>query len=118
MNEQKIREIIEKSKLETSCDFTEKLMYRIETKKSEATSIVWSFTTILTVLIIILFGVSFLVYQALNSRDFFFGINRNELKTPFFLIFSIFFLLVINYIIKLNETHKQRKMILEFPEPI
>jgi formate hydrogenlyase subunit 3/multisubunit Na+/H+ antiporter MnhD subunit len=109
MNEQKIKEILERSRLETSSDFTEKLIYRIETKKSEGTSIVWSFPTILTVVTLILFCVSFLLYQSLNSRGFFFGINRNELKTPFFLIFSILFLLVINYIMKLNETHKQRK---------
>jgi hypothetical protein len=101
MKEDQIKKIVQNSQLETSYDFTHRLMEQIEIEKS--TAAIWSFKQILLFTIGLIIGLSFILFQFLN---FSIHLPIDHLKRPLFLILSTLFLFGINYLIRLNEAYK------------
>jgi len=104
MNEQQLKELLQQSKIETSPDFTDNLMNQIELTPKTKKSNLWSFPLVLSVISLVAFVISYLLY---TSPSAFFQAKAATFKTPVLLIVSVSFLLVINYVIKMNEIQKK-----------
>lgn len=63
MKDEQIKKIIEKSKLETSDGFTDRLMDKIEASKSVETAKPWGFRTVLFAILAIIVTISFCVFK-------------------------------------------------------
>lgn len=104
MNDQQFKELIKKSEIQASNDFTHKLMSQIKTKK-ESPKVVSSLTfmyviggiSIVFILITatIFFG-NFFIFSLKNIR-------LQSFKIPVFLILSLSFLMSINHLLKLRQ---------------
>lgn len=105
MNEKDTKELLEKSIIETSGNFSDKLMHRIEAEELEGETSVWSFKSVFSVLVVVVAVVSFVLYKYLESGIIFFE-NR---RTPIFAAITILLLLAINYVLKLYEEYNMFK---------
>lgn len=105
MNEDKTRDLLQKSIIETSDDFTDKLMQRLEAKEVAKRTFVWSFTPTLSVLIVAMLAISFTFYKFLKSGADLFDTGIEIGRTPIFSVGTVLFFLALNYILKLNETY-------------
>ncbi len=109
MNEEKARDILQKSIVETSDDFTDKLMRRLDAEKVEKKTFAWNFTPVFSVLVLAMLAISFASYKFLRSGAKPFDIGLEIGRTPIFTIVAILFFLALNYILKLNETYSLSK---------
>lgn len=105
MNEKDTKELLEKSIIETSNGFTDKLMQRIEVKERVEKTIVWRFKPIFSILIIAMLAISFTFYKYLESSAGLFDSGIEIGRTPIFLIGTILLFLTLNYILRLNEVY-------------
>lgn len=105
MNEKDTKELLEKSIIETSDDFTDKLMQRLEAAEVAEKTSVWRFTPIFSVLIVVILTLSFAFYKYLESGATLFQTGIEISRTPIFLIVTVLLLFAINHILKLNETY-------------
>ncbi len=105
MNEEKARDLLQKSIIKTSDDFTDKLMRRLEVEKVEKKPFSWSFTPTFLVLALAILAISFTSYKFLKS-----GVNLFDLgRIPIFTIGAVLFFLALNHILKLNEIYSLHK---------
>lgn len=103
MNDKDTKQLLDKSIVEASDDFTDKLMQRLEAKKIDKKVSVWRFTLIFSALVILLFVISYASYKLLKSDALPFYISIENVKTPIFLMVTALLFLSLNYILKLNE---------------
>lgn len=104
MKEEEIKRIIKKSKVETSTDFTDRLMMKIEEKEAQKPAFKWIFPVILSVLCLLSIAISYLLFTNFGST---FLLSPFKLKvpgTPLFLVFTIFLLFAINYWLQLKSS--------------
>ncbi len=105
MNEEKTRDLLQKSIVETSDDFTDKLMRRLVVETAAKKPFVWNFTLTFSVLVLAILAVSLTSYKFLKSGVNLFAIGLEVDRTPIFLISTVLFFLALNYILKLNHTY-------------
>ena len=103
MNEEKARDLLQKSIIETSEDFTDKLLMRLEAEKAAKKTFVWNFIPIFSVLVLIMLAIGFTSYKFLKSGVYLFDIGLEIGRAPIFAIGAVLFFLALNYILKLNE---------------
>ncbi len=107
MKEDEIKKLIQRSKLETSNGFTERLIHKLETQPKQQQVSLPSFRKMMVPIISIVVFMSYLVYRFSDSIFSLFNTELNLSNKPIFMISSIFFLFLINYMIRLNETYKK-----------
>jgi len=105
MNEEKARDLMQKSIVETSDDFTDKLMRRLEAEKAAKMPFAWNFAPTFAVLVLAILTISFTSYKFLKSGVNLFDIGLEIGRTPIFTISTVIIFLALNYILKLNETY-------------
>jgi len=99
MNEKDIKKLIEKSKVNTSFNFTDKLMQEIETQDFLQTTIVfWSVRQIVIGFILVAVISSYLIYKILELK-----ISTGNVAVPF--VWSLILLLGLNFLLSINN-HK------------
>ncbi len=109
MKEEKARDLLQKSIIETSDDFTDKLMRRLEAEKAAKKTLSWSFTSMFLVLSLAILVLSFISYKFLKSGVDIFNIGLDIGRTPIFIIGTILVFIALNYTLKLNETYNLSK---------
>ncbi|GMN05886.1 hypothetical protein MTsPCn5_12750 [Croceitalea sp. MTPC5] len=107
MKEDKIKKLIQQSKLETSNGFTERLIHKLEAQPKQQKTPIRSYQKMLFPTILIVVFMSYLVYRFSDSIFSLFNTELNLSNKPIFMISSIFFLFLINYMIRLNEAYKK-----------
>ncbi len=101
MKENRIKDLLIKSKPKTSHDFSNKLIDKLEIQQEKTR--VWSFKMVFMIVTFMIVVLSFFLFRFF---DLFVEPQKFNLKIPLFLIVSIVFILCINYLMRLNETHK------------
>jgi len=97
MNEKDIKKLIEKSKVNTRFNFTDRLMQKIETQNSLQTSITfWSFRQIVIGFILVAVISGYLIYKILGLN-----ISTGNAAVPF--VWSLILLLGLNYLLSINN---------------
>lgn len=109
MNEEKARDLVQQSIIETSDDFTDKLMNRIEAKKTTRETFSWRFTPTFSVLVLAVLALSFTSYKFLKSGTDLFDIGLEIGRTPIFTIGTVIVFLALNHVLKLYETYSLSK---------
>lgn len=109
MSEEETKRILQKSMLKTSDGFMNELMNKIEAKEKVRESFVCPVRRILTVISIIIVLISFVLYKSLHFSNDILNTGISISKTAIFSITSLFFLYIINYILRLNEEYKYLK---------
>lgn len=109
MKEEKTRDLLQKSSIETSDNFTNKLIQRLEAKKVAKKTFTWNFTPTFSVLVLAVLASSFTFYKFLKSGVHLFDTGIEIGRTPIFSVGAILFFLALNYILKLNETYSLSK---------
>ena len=109
MKEGKFRDLIKRGTVETSDGFTDKLMGRLEAEKMVHKSHSWKFSPMFTILVLIILIISFASYKVLKTGADLSVIGLEVGRVPFFTIGTVAAFLVLNYIIKLNDTHNSSK---------
>lgn len=109
MNEEKTRDLLQKSIVETSDDFTDKLMRRLDTEKVVKKTFAWNFIPTFSILVLAMLAISFTSYKFLKSGAKLFDIDLEIGRTPIFTLGTVLFFLALNYILKLNETYSLSK---------
>lgn len=105
MNEEKARDLLQKSIVETSDDFTDKLMRRLDAEKVAKKTLTWNFKPVFSILVLAMLPISFTFYKFLKSGASLFDIGR----TPIFVVAAVLLFLGLNYILRLNETYSLSK---------
>jgi hypothetical protein len=97
MNEKDIKKLIEKSEVNTSFNFTNKLMKEIETQNSLQTTITfWSVRQIVIGFVLVAVISSYLIYKVLELK-----ISTGNVAVPF--VWSLILLLGLNYLLSINN---------------
>jgi hypothetical protein len=109
MKEEKARDLLQKSINETSEDFTDKLMRRLEAEKVAKKNSTWNFTPTFSVLVLVILAISFTSYKFLKPGVNLFDMGLEIGRTPIFTIGTVLFFLALNHILKLNETYSLHK---------
>ncbi|WP_299180027.1 hypothetical protein [uncultured Aquimarina sp.] len=109
MKEENIKKILEKSTVETSDDFINKLMKKVDVQQKAKKSSFWSFNIVIVACSILLFIVVGSLYN-LSEYDFkiFSSFFNNIPKTPIFLMIIITILCFMNSIIRLNYFNEKQ----------
>jgi len=107
MKEDKIKKLIQQSKLETSHGFTERLIHKLEAQPKQQKVSMLSYQKMLLPITLIVVFMSYLIYRFSDSIVSLFNTGINLSNKPIFMISSIFFLFLINYMVRLNETYKK-----------
>ncbi len=108
MKQDQMKQLIQKSTVRTSEDFTDTLLSKIEAQESiESTPLPFPFKKIVIGFSIALALIPFLIYTTNHSIQ---GILSIDIKIPSMalsIMVTIAFLLGLNYILRLNETYKK-----------
>ncbi|MEM7087161.1 MAG: hypothetical protein AAF489_13320 [Bacteroidota bacterium] len=107
MNEKKIKEVIQKSKLETSSGFVDTVVQKVAARQEVKRTVVWPFGITFIGLSALMLFQSYLLYMFFGSATSVLNGQSSSLKVPIFLLFSILFLLGLNYVIRLKKAHQQ-----------
>lgn len=112
MKEEELKKIISKSTIETSDNFIDEIISRVEenTKCKEAYHF-WSFRYVLYTCLVLVFVITFFLFRILNDTNGSLRFIADVVKTPIFLLVTITCLYYINNIIKLNENLSNSKKI-------
>lgn len=107
MKEEELKKIIQKSTLETSDDFINKLMHTIDAKEEERKVFLWnSFRPVLITSSILLVVITFIFYKLLQVQSSFLEILSSIPKTPLFVLVTMFLLYILNWSIRTYERMK------------
>ncbi|MBW1296460.1 hypothetical protein [Aquimarina litoralis] len=108
MKEEKLKEMISKSTIETSDDFINKVMKGIELQEErKKQSIFWSFPVILFVCSALILAIVGLLFYMLNIQNFMEYATFNSIpKTPVFLLVIGVAFYYINHIMRLHHNEK------------
>lgn len=107
MKEKDFKNLVEKSKLQTSDRFVDDLMLRIHEKEVAENLSVWSPRFIIPAVSFALLSLSFFLFKLFGKSLSFPGIDFSISKTAFFVPAFFLFLLLINYLVKVTENlHK------------
>lgn len=107
MKEDELKKIIKKSELKTSDDFINTLMHSIETsREAKKESIWWSFKPVMIVCTILLLLITMALFKLLSNENSFINSLMDVPKIPIFTLVTIFLLVYINSLIRLNELKK------------
>ncbi|MEM8927305.1 MAG: hypothetical protein AAGC45_03820 [Bacteroidota bacterium] len=105
MNAKDTKELLGKSIIETSDDFTNKLMLRIEAEKVKKKSFGWNFTLTFSVLVFATLAMSFTSYQFMQYGITVFDTDFEIEGIPIFLTTTALLLLAINHVLRLNHNY-------------
>lgn len=111
MKEKDFKNLVEKSKLQTSDRFVDDLMLRIHEKEVAEIRSVWSPRFIIPAVSFVLLSLSFVLFRFFGKSFSFPGFNFSISKTAFFVPAFFLFLLLINYLVKLTENLNHEKSI-------
>ncbi|WP_281986386.1 hypothetical protein [Aquimarina aggregata] len=101
--EEKLRQLLKKSTINTSDDFINNLMHTIEDKHSaKSPSIWWSFKTVFIACTALVLILTFILFKLIHIENGFLGSISNIPKMPIFLIITTVFLYYINTLVKLS----------------
>ena len=104
MNEDQFKNIIKKSRLETSGGFLDELMHSIEKKqKLKKNSFWWSFKGIVSVCAVLTVLFTFFLFKILSDDTGLLSSIAGIHKTPIFIMITLMLLYYINTILKLNK---------------
>ena len=109
MKETKIKALVQKSKLETSNDFTKKILDKLEVKPEVEKKTVWPFGITFGTVTLLIVSLSYLIFRNIDALSLEFNQISGRLKAPILLLISVIFLLSLNYMIRLNEARKRIK---------
>ena len=103
MTEEELKQLMQKSIIKTSDDFTDNLMQKIDTQaqaEKEKVVVLPSFNKRLLILSIIMIISSRIAYLILKKSAI---IDISVSKTPLFLGFVLAFLFALNYLLKMKQ---------------
>lgn len=103
MRNPETEKLIKKSKIETSTDFTDNLISRIEEEKALKNKLAGSYKWILAGLIIFSMIISFIFLKITGESFRLFPFNLKVSRTPLFVIITLIFLYAINYWLSLQS---------------
>lgn len=107
MKEEEIKRIVQNSKLETSADFTDRLMLKIEEKEAKRkTALNRIFVLVLSGLCALSIAISYLLFTNFGSTFIFSPFKLKISGTPVFLVITVFLLFAINYWLRLRHNYK------------
>ena len=106
MKEQDIDKLIKKSRVNTSDDFTDRLIQNIEYKSEMNSTHIWSFKMVLRSIVTLMIIICGLLYVLLKDAYPIFDIEIHISKSFVFLISLIAFLFCVNYLLRLNTTYR------------
>ena len=107
MKEEQIRKILSKSKVETSDDFVDKVMLKVdEERQLKLESKRVSFRPVLISSALLILVVTFVLYQLLISSGFP-GAILSTHQMPIFLLITFALLYYLNYAIRLNNKFRK-----------
>ncbi len=107
MKEEEIKRIVQKSELETSADFTDRLMLQIEKNRNKKPAVFTVFLWILPVLCLLSAVISYLLFKNYGSTFLLSPLNLKISGTPVFVMVTVILLFAINYGLQLHENYKQ-----------
>lgn len=96
--ENDIKKMIQQSSINTSHDFTDRLMHRIQTETIEQEIKVWNWKPVVAVLTSIMIIVSMALYFTLENAFAIVDIKVPVARTPIIVVVSLVFLLTLQYI--------------------
>ncbi|WP_422860742.1 hypothetical protein ACOKFD_07885 [Flagellimonas sp. S174] len=105
MNEKDIKELLGKSIIKASDDFTDKLMLRLEAKKVTKKSFVSNFTLTFSVLALAILAMSFTLYKYMSDCFTLFDTDFEIDRIPIFVTTTALLLLAINHVLRLNHIY-------------
>ncbi|AXT55140.1 hypothetical protein D1815_04980 [Aquimarina sp. AD1] len=109
MKEENVKKILEKSTVETSDDFINKLMKKVDVQQNTKKSSFWSFKIVIVACSILLFIAIGSLHNFPEHNFSMFGSFFNNIpKTPFFLMIIITILCFMNSIIRLNYFNEKQ----------
>ncbi len=107
MKEEELKKIIQKSTLETSDEFINKLMHTIDVKEEKRKMSLWnSFRPVLITSSVLMVMITFIFYKLLQVESRFLEVLSSVPKTPLFVLVTLFLLYVINWSIRTYEQMK------------
>lgn len=109
MKEEQIKKIVQQSIVETSDDFVDKLMSKIEADEKMVVSPVWNLKTTLSCIIGLSLAVSFTTFKILDQSVITLSIEWAIPKTMVFSITSLTILVFINHVLKLTDEYRYLK---------
>jgi hypothetical protein len=107
MKEDQLKNWMQKSKLETSDDFTDALLQKVTTLEEEKPEKVISFRNIFVISLSGLLVLSFVAYTYLAPFLSEFSGSANISKTPIFAVFLGMCLLGISYVWRLHQSYQK-----------
>jgi len=108
MKEEQLKEQLQQSVIPTSVDFTEKLIERIEAEKELKIFVRRQFKRAFALVLVLVIGISFLVYQYLNPTVVIPDVELNISKTPIFILFTLFAFLGLHQVVMLKGSFAHR----------
>lgn len=105
MKEKEIKEIVQRSKVETSADFTDRLMLQIEKNSAEKPVPNPVFYVVLSLLAVISVGISYVLFKNYGSTFIFAPLNFQVSGKFLFLAATILLFFVMNYWLRLRDTY-------------
>lgn len=107
MKEESLKKIMQKSSIETSDDFMNTLMNRIEVSKEEQKVTIWnSFRYILIAVLVLLIPATGILFKLLRQESSFLSTLKDIPTTPVFVVITLFLLYGINSMIRLQNHAK------------
>ncbi len=107
MKEESLKKIMQKSSVETSDDFMNTLMNRIDTSKEKKKIAIWnSFRYTLIATLILLIPATGILFKLLRQESSFLSTLKDIPTTPVFVVITLFLLYGINSMIRLQNHSK------------
>jgi hypothetical protein len=107
MKEESLKKIMQKSSIETSDDFMNTLMNRIEVSKEEQKVTIWnSFRHTLVAALVLLIPATGILFKLLRQESSFLSTLKDIPATPIFVITTLLLLFGINSMIRLQNHAK------------
>ena len=107
MKEESLKKIMQKSSVETSDDFMNTLMNRIEVSKEKRKIKIWnSFRYTLVATLVLLIPATGILFKLLRQESSFLSALKEIPTTPIFVIITLFLLYSINSMIRLQNHSK------------
>lgn len=106
MKEEEIKKIVQQSKVETSTNFTDRLMIKIEEKKAQKPAFKWMFPLVLSILSLFSLVISFMLFINFGSTFLLSPFNLKIPGTLVFIIITVLLLFAINYWLQLKHGYE------------
>ncbi|WP_394746936.1 hypothetical protein [Spongiimicrobium salis] len=105
MKEDQLKTLIQKSKRETSPDFTEQLMEKIALRQEQKKTVVWPFKIVFGALVFLLIGLSYLIFIGFDIHLPLSDTSLKNMRMPIVLGVFAFLFFVLNHMMRLHESY-------------